>query len=110
MLALKVGMRRRYVQDTASMLRKDFPDKFRMTASDDVERFVLEAIADADAHGVTLRSDLTFYIRLQAVLSPLLADPSHSWARDILRRDDLSGTEKMDRIHDHLVFSQACGG
>jgi hypothetical protein len=40
------------------------------------------------------------------LLRPDFGDsPEFPWAAKILREHGLSGTEKMNKIHDHLVFS-----
>lgn len=100
-----------YIQSMARMLRDDFPDAFATTPTEVIERMVSEAIAEATAYGVFREPDLTLYIRLQAILGRQFdTNPQHQWARMILERSDLSGTEKMDLIHDHVVFSQAARG
>lgn len=100
-----------FIGRMASMLREDFPNTFGKLPAETVRSSVAAAIAQATAYGVFLEPDLTFYVRLQAVLGPEFdKDPNHRWARTILERGDLNGTEKMDSIHDEIVFSQAgCG-
>lgn len=100
-----------YVTSMAKMLREDFPDAFGTIPSETIERTVSEVIAEATAYGVFLTPDLTLYIRLQAILGRQFdTNPHHVWARTILARTDLSGTQKMDLLHDHIVFSQAGRG
>jgi hypothetical protein len=97
-----------YIKSMAKMLREDFPDAFGTIPTEAIERTVSEVIAEATAYGVFLTTDLTLYIRLQAILGRQFdTNPQHVWARTILERSDLNGTEKMDLIHDHMLFSQA---
>jgi hypothetical protein len=110
MRALSAAKRRRYVIEMAHMLRRDFPEIFGPRRVADLEGFVDGALGEAEFYGITLEADLSFYLRLQGVLSPRFSDPRHSWAREIVERRDLTGTEKMDRIHDHIVFGQVGGG
>ncbi len=100
-----------YIKSTATMLREDFPDAFGTIPMEAIERTVSEVIAEATAYGVFLTPDLTLYMRLQAILGRQFdTNPQHHWARMILERSALSGTEKMDLIHDQIVFSQAGRG
>ncbi len=100
-----------YIKSMARMLREDFRDAFGTIPMKVIERTVSEVIAEATAYGVFLTPDLTLYIRLQAILGRQFdADPQHPWTRAILERKDLGGTEKMDLIHEHMVFSQAGRG
>jgi hypothetical protein len=108
---LSAAMRLRYVRRMAWRLRDDFPDLYRTNGVETIEQMVSETITEANKYGVILEPDLSFYIRLQAILGRRFdSDPQHTWAREILGRSDLSGTEKIDRIHDHIVFSQVAGG
>jgi hypothetical protein len=100
-----------YIRSMARMLHEDFPDAFGTIPTEVIERTVSETIAEATTYGVFREPDLTSYIRLQAILGRQFdTNPQHVWVRMILERSDLSGTEKMDLIHEHIVFSQAARG
>ena len=108
MESLSESMRSRYVKRMVTMLRGDFPESFSAVNPAELERAVQSTIDQAAGYGVTHESDLTFYIRLQGVLGiRFQADPQHAWIGEIFQRNDLSGTEKMDQVHDRLVFSKA---
>ncbi|WNG23540.1 hypothetical protein F0U62_05465 [Cystobacter fuscus] len=72
----------------------------------DVAAFVRKGIAEARSHGITRPGDVRLYLECMLLLRPDFGDsPEFSWASKVLREHGLSGTEKMDQIHDHLVFS-----
>lgn len=98
-------MHDRYVERMRQMLVEDFPDRFTTYSVTEIAMFVRNALEDAKSFGISSESDLTLYVRCQGLLGINFdTQPQHAWAREILERDDLDGTEKMDRIHDYLVF------
>ncbi len=73
--------------------------------SSQVEEFVQWGVKEARSFGVVHEEDVRLYVECMLVVHPRFA-----WSQDtpcfgeILQREDLSGTEKMDRVHDQLVF------
>ena len=60
----------------------------------------------AAAYQVLNEEDVELFIDCMLMLGlEFDEDPHFPWARDILSQKDLSGTEKMALIHDHLLFS-----
>jgi hypothetical protein len=111
MQALSAAQRFRYVQRMVVMLRKDFPEAFPDVSDPQLEIIVSQCLQEATGYGLREEPDLTLYVRLQAILGPGFDTHSQfSWTREILGRDDLSGTRKMDIIHDRMVFSGAQNG
>jgi hypothetical protein len=105
MQALSDSLKQQYVQRIAAMLQTDFPAAFSRHSFEELSAFASNAMGRGSQYGIRAESDLSFLIRLDAIYGqPFESQPEHSWALDILKREDLAVTEKIDRIHDMLVF------
>ncbi|WP_157758954.1 hypothetical protein [Cystobacter fuscus] len=105
--ALATTVEQSFINRTVHQLREDFPSEIEAHGLQGpaLEALVHRGVADATAFGITQGDDVRLYIECMLVLSPRFSnDPQLPWATEILRREDLSGTAKMDLIHDHLVF------
>jgi hypothetical protein len=88
-----------------AMLRQDFPLAFPGVGDADLEILVSQWLEKATEYGLREEPDLRLYVRLHAILSrDFDVDPQFFWTREILDQHDLTGTDKMDLIHDRLVF------
>lgn len=96
-----------FVEKTTHHLFNHFLEELsRHGIEGDVVSFVKTGLAEAWSYGITQASDVRLYIECMVLLRPDFGNsPEFSWAAKILREHGLSGTEKMNRIHDHLVFS-----
>jgi len=98
-------MRKRYVERLTMTVQSDFPEILHELSTSKLRNLVFRAMARAEQAGIRKESDLTFYIRLLGALGPDFSiDPAHTWIGEILASDELDGTEKVDLIHDNLVF------
>jgi len=71
----------------------------------ELEPLVRRGVRDAETYGVVCEDDLELYIQCMALLGPQFdREPDLAWAGRILLQTDLTGSEKMDRINDHLLF------
>lgn len=102
-------LRKRFVRRMVTHLRLDFAEELEAhgLASTDLDDFVQQGITRAAKYRVENECDLRLFIECRVMLSPGFdEDPKFPWARDVLSSPDLSGTEKMDRIHDYLLFGR----
>ncbi len=105
--AFATALRDDYVRRMALMVSRDFTC-FKAHVLPELEELVRQAISDAKSYGVTLESDTTLYIRLQAILGVRFdINPRFDWVSQVLQNGNLDGTEKMNRIHDHLIFPRS---
>lgn len=98
-----------FVTRMISMLEIQFPEWAAaiVRSGHSLDSVVRSAMAEAASFGVEAESDLEVYIQCLVLLGSTFAnDLTALWARGILRRTDLSGTEKMNKIHNHLLFRQ----
>lgn len=72
---------------------------------DQLARVVEYGIQRAARHGVDGEKDVELFIDCMVLLGGNFdSDPATAWAGATLQRRDLTGTEKMAIIHDHLLF------
>jgi hypothetical protein len=70
-----------------------------------LEAFVREQMAKARQHGIKSGLDLKTYIQCAAVYGRGFdLDPRLPWAAAVLGRSDLNPKEKVDVLHNHLIF------
>ena len=97
-----------FVERMVERLKSDFSEDVanQKLEEEDLEPLVRQGIQDAEQYGVIGELDLELYIDCLVLFSPTFdRDPQFPWAGNIFRNDSLSGTEKMNQIHDYLIFS-----
>jgi len=93
----------------AERLQQRFNDVFASRGLDQAATLhTARQIVDlAAANGICLESDVfTFADCLMTLQSSLVQDARFPWGDAILGRDDLTGTQKVTLIHDHLLFGE----
>jgi hypothetical protein len=97
-------------QRLAQHLRDRFPG-CRDLDADGLRALVQHGLGRAAAHGVQSDYDVRRFLEFVAMYGPSFdTDPRIPWAGETLRRSDLSGTEKMDRLDSYdLAAGRASG-
>jgi hypothetical protein len=86
-------------------LRARFPAQTAGRLDPELRAMVHEGIGRAAVYGITLETDVKRYLEWMVVHGPQFdRDPKTAWAGEILRSDDLNGTEKVDRIDEAELF------
>jgi hypothetical protein len=101
-------MRASFIQQEVARLQKDFaPETQELGISEaELPGFVGEAIDKAASYEVSDEQDVELFIDCRLMLSrDFDTDSRFPWAGSTLQRSDLTGTEKMSLIHDHLLFT-----
>ena len=95
-----------FVKRLAEHLKNDFASDLAAhgIAEAEVEQQVLQSIAAARQFGVEAESDLWFFSECMAIFGPGFPG-NQPWAQQVLGRRDITGTEKMDEINGHMLFS-----
>lgn len=88
---------RRFVHGLAGHLRGTFADKLETLDDDGLLEFVRFCCAWAGRYGIELDCDVRRFAEF-AVLYGRRMDEEYAWIGEVLGRDDLSGTEKMDML------------
>ncbi len=80
-------------------LRNRFPAACRDLDADGLRALIQHGIGRAEAYGVQSEYDVGRFLEFVAMYGRSFdSDPRIPWAGEVLRRSDLSGTEKMDRL------------
>lgn len=98
-----------YVESLAHHLEREFPAQVATHCPDPsgLRRVVRKAVSEAEGYGISAPADMQFYMECIAILGPGFDTSARTpWTGEILRRDDLSGTSKMDAINERLLFSE----
>ncbi|MSQ48570.1 MAG: hypothetical protein EXR78_09365 [Deltaproteobacteria bacterium] len=108
MEALSAVMRTAFVRRVVARLRTDFTSEMEKLCLHDADLTpTVERIIDkAATYSVRNEQDVELFMDCAMMLGlEFDQDPSFPWARSILQRNDLTGTEKMSLIHDYLLFA-----
>jgi len=85
----------RFLKELASHLRSTFSDHFSNYSNDDLLAFARNCCAWASGFDIDTEYDVRRFAEFVASYGPNLAD-DHVWIGSTLRRDDISGEEKMN--------------
>lgn len=89
----------------AHNLQENFPEKTSAISDEDLHTLILEGIDKAESYDITDEVDIERYLECMMRYGPDFDhSPSTSWAVDILNEDDITGTEKMNKINDYELF------
>ncbi|WNG57418.1 hypothetical protein F0U59_23605 [Archangium gephyra] len=105
--ALADTVEQSFINRTVLHLREDFPSEIEAHGLQGpaLEAMVQRGVAEATAFSITQEDDVRLYIECMLILSPLFSsDPRLPWAAEILRREELSGTAKMDLTRSPRVW------
>lgn len=102
--ALTATPRAAFVPRVARVLREQLADFCEATDDEALAEAIERGIEAAARHGIVGRWDICRFIACQRVLGEGFdSDPAHPWPRQVLGRQDLSPTKKMDRIERHYL-------
>jgi hypothetical protein len=108
--ALATAQLESFIRRMTEVLQASFPEWCTKLLRDTstLEEVVRAAVDEANRYDTEAESDLEFYIQcLRAFGLKFVKDPAFRSAGEIIKSSDLTGTEKMHLIHDHLVFTQS---
>ena len=87
-------------------LRTRFPTQTDGRLDPELRTMIHDGIDRATVYGITLENDVRRYVEWMVLYGPDFdRNPETAWAGDILRTDDLDGTEKIDRIEEAELFT-----
>jgi hypothetical protein len=105
--ALATAQLEAFYRRMTAMLQAKFPEWCATRDAGTLREVVCAAVDEANHYDIKAESDIEFYIQcLPEFVIGFMGDPAFRWASEIIKRSDLSGTEKMDLVHDHLVFTR----
>jgi len=96
---------RQFLDRMVAHLKKEFPEQTENMPEDDLRDLINQSMEHAETYGVTDEVDIERYLECTFLYGrDFDANPQTSWAREILRDNDLSGFDKMNRINDYELF------
>ncbi|WP_155893438.1 hypothetical protein [Cystobacter fuscus] len=110
MQALSLSRELAFTQRMVQHLVNSFTAELKIhdLSEQDVEPLVRRGMKEANSFGVVSERDVEFYIGCMVVLHPDFArHPRFPWAEQVLRSHELSGSEKIDHLHNHLIWRPA---
>lgn len=100
--------RERFARKLADRLATEFPNELKRwdIPEKQVLQFVKHSMSLAERYHINRTMDVELYVDCCVLLSPDFdTNTEFAWAGEVLNQDELTGTAKMDLIHDHLVFA-----
>jgi hypothetical protein len=96
-----------FVSNTVGHLVQRFPKETAQLDRDELASLVRHAVEDGRTWGITSAYDVRRFAECLVIYGTDFAKTSTTtWARHILRRDDLSGREKMTTIATYQAFNR----
>lgn len=99
-----------FVKWMVQHLRDNFSAELEIHGLSDqeLEPLVWRGMKEAKSFGVVAERDVKLFIECMVVLHPDFArHPRFPWAEQVLMSQELSGSEKIDRLHNHLLWPLA---
>lgn len=107
MNTLSQFMLKQFIRRMTDHLRRCFPENTQDIENATLQTMVKIGIKQAEEYGVTMEGDVRNYLECMIIYSPDFdTNPETPWGADILKDENLNGTEKMDRIDNIALFSR----
>ncbi len=99
---LSAAMIRQFEQYMIGHLRENFPDQTQDVSDEKIRTVIQYGIKKAESFGIEYEYDIQRFMEYMVIYGRELDTKEDTrWLGDILRRDDLDGTAKMDEIDDY---------
>jgi len=96
---LRAHMRRQYEQRIVKHLREKFPDRTKDLPDKRIRDAVQNSMKKAESYGLEYEDDIRRFIEYLVIYGTKFDTQEETrWIGDILQRNDLDGTAKMDMI------------
>lgn len=96
---LSVYMRNQFEQRMIKHLRVKFPDRTKDLSDERIRLVVQDSMRKAESYDIEYEDDIRRFIEYLVIYGTQLdVREETQWIGDILRRDDLNGTAKMNLI------------
>jgi hypothetical protein len=96
---LSVYMRAQFEQQMVKHLREKFPERTQDLPDERIRMVVQSSIKKAERYGIEYEDDIRRFIEYLVIYGTRLDTREDTqWLGDVLRRNDLDGTAKMDLI------------
>lgn len=94
-----------FVDQTIIYLQTNYPEQTKDTSTPDLRKFVETGVEKAEPYGVETETDVRRFLGCMLELGEDFdVTPQTAWAGEILRDESASGTLKMDKIEEEMIF------
>lgn len=94
-----------FVDATIIHLQTAYPEQTKEKSEPDLRKLVETGVEKSEPYGVVTETDVQRFLGCMLELGEDFdAAPETGWAGEILRDDSASGTLKMDRIEEQMIF------
>jgi hypothetical protein len=105
MKAMAKYAREGFIGRMMAHLRRNFAQQIEDRSDEELRAFVVGGMDSARQYGVELENDVRRYLECMVTHgADFDTAPKTAWAGEILRREDLGGTQKMEQIIDYELF------
>ena len=105
MQALDQAMQRQFERQMLAHLRAAFSSQTARSSDEYLTALIRQGIRNAAGYGVVNEFDVGRYIEYVLLYGPNFdSDSKTAWAGEILRTEEINGTQKMDRIDARDLF------
>ena len=88
-------------------LRSGFREQTKDMPETDLRSMIQTAIDKGKVYNVTTEDDVQRYLEYMMIYGPEFdTDPKTMWAGEILRTEDMDGTEKMELMDEHFDLEE----
>jgi len=105
-------MRGQFESRMVGHIKNTFPDRIKNVSDEKIRTVIQESSKKAESFGIEYEDDIRRFIEYLVIYGTQLdIKEDIRWLGEILRREDLNGTEKMDMIDDlefRFVRDQQC--
>lgn len=96
---------RQFVDDTVIHLQTHYPKQTEEMSEPDLRKMVEVGTERAETYGIVTVTDVQRFLGCMLEIGQNFdVEPQTDWAGEILRREDASGTLKMDEIEEQMNF------
>lgn len=94
-----------FVDETIVHLQTNYPEQTKDTSTPDLQKFVENGVTKAEPYGVVTVTDVRRFLGCMLELGEDFdVAPQTAWAGEILRDESATGTLKMDKIEEQMIF------
>jgi len=105
MEVLKEESYQQFVDETVVHMRTNYPEQTNEMSDADLQKLVGDGADKAEPYSVVTVTDVRRFLGCMLELGQDFdIAPQTDWAGEILRRKDVSGTQKMDEIEEQMIF------
>ena len=106
MQAFSAQQQKRFEDEMCAYFKAEYPDKYQRAGEPWVRELINHGIEKGRKYDILLEPDVARFLDLMFAISPNIDENEETaWVRPILNQRGLTGEQKLDQIHEHLMFA-----